>query len=64
MKAFLVIPFCLMLLSCAAVESESEKGYWIDAKPFRGTIPANRNNKRPFWQCVENNLTNTLDCKK
>ena len=63
MKA--LIPICLLLLlSCAATESESEKGYWIDAKPFRGTIPANRNNKRPYWQFVENNLTNTLDCKK
>ena len=62
MKA--LIPICLLLLGCAAVESESEQGYWINEKPFRGTIPANKNNKRPYWQCVSNSQTNILDCNK
>ena len=64
LKVILIILLGLLLLSCAAVESESEKGFWIDAKPFRGTIPANKNNKRPYWQCVGNNLTNILDCNR
>ena len=64
LRVTLIILLGLASLSCAAVESESEKGFWIDAKPFRGTIPANKNNKRPYWQCVENNLTNTFNCNK
>ena len=49
-----LIPFCLLLLSCAAVESESEKGFWVDAKPWKGTVEANKFNKNPYWECVKN----------
>ena len=64
MKIILTISLSLLLFSCAAVESETEKGYWINDKPFRGTIKKNKNNKRPYWQCVSNNLKNILDCNK
>ena len=64
MRIILTISLSLLLFSCAATESESEKGYWIDEKPFRGTIPANRKNKNPYWQCVSTNLTNTFNCNK
>jgi len=63
MKTILIISTSLLLLSCAATESGSGKGYWVNAKPLRGTREANRDYKKPYWQCV-NNLTNILDCNK
>jgi len=63
MKAFLIISTCLLLLSCAATESESEKGYWINDKPFRGTTKPNRDYKRPFWQCVDEKTFKNIKCE-
>jgi len=42
----------VIISGCSAV-SEVELGYWVDEKPYRGTLEKNRNHVRPYWQCVE-----------
>jgi len=43
----------LLLIGCSTV-SEVNLGYWVDERPYRGTLEKNRNNIKPYWQCVEN----------
>ena len=64
MKALLIIPSSLLLLSCAATESGSGLGFWVKDKPYRGTLDKNINNVNPYWQCVNSNFANILDCNK
>ena len=46
---FLIIIF--LLTSCKP--GLTNFGYYIDEKPLRGTGQFNKNNIRPYWQCVE-----------
>ena len=58
-KVTLTILLGLTSLSCSPVPPSSQ-GYWIDDGPYRGTLRANRDYSRPYWQCVNN----TLDCNE
>jgi len=49
---FKLILMGVIISGCSAV-SEVELGYWVDEKPYRGTLEKNRNHVRPYWQCVE-----------
>ncbi|MCH2507434.1 MAG: hypothetical protein MK035_03010 [Dehalococcoidia bacterium] len=62
MKALLIIPACLLLLSCSSTDN-SGMGFWIDHKPLRGTIEANRENVRPYRQCVDEETFKNINCK-
>ena len=45
-----------MVVSCEAVRQAGCYGYWIESNDGhkRGTRWSNRNNTRPYRQCVEN----------
>ena len=30
-----------------------EIGFWVNEKPYRGTLKRNKNHVHPYWQCVE-----------
>tara|TARA_Y100000310_G_scaffold209575_1_gene210220 strand:+ start:1575 stop:1694 length:120 start_codon:yes stop_codon:yes gene_type:complete len=38
-------------------------GYWIDDKPLRGTIRANKENVHPYRQCVDEETFKNINCK-
>ncbi len=46
---YLIIIF--LLTSCKP--GLTNFGYYIDEKPLRGTGQFNKNNIRPYWQCVD-----------
>jgi len=50
---FKLILIGILLSGCSAA-SEVKLGFWVDEKPYRGTLEKNRNNIKPYWQCVEN----------
>ncbi len=52
MKIIKLIMLALLITGCSTV-SEAELGYWVDEKPYRGTLEKNRNHVLPYWQCVE-----------
>jgi len=56
---YLIIIYSFIFSSCSPVPPSSQ-GYWIDNGPYRGTLRANRDYSRPYWQCVNN----TLDCNE
>ena len=62
MKALLIIPACLLLLSCSSADN-SGFGFWVDDKPFRGTIRANKKNVHPYRQCVDKETFKNIKCK-
>ena len=43
------------LCACASSSNKGaeELGYWVDEKPYRGTLDKNKFHVRPYWQCVE-----------
>ena len=41
----------------------SKVGYWEADKPWRGTIQANRENVRPYRQCVDEETFKNIKCK-
>jgi len=60
---YILIIYSFIANACTSA-NKFTKGYWINEKPYKGTIQANRDHKRPYWQCVGNNLTNILDCNR
>jgi hypothetical protein len=42
-----------LLFGCSAA-SEVKLGFWVNEKPYRGTLEKNKFHVRPYWQCVEN----------
>ena len=49
---YILIIYSFIANACATPDT---KGYWVDDKPFRGTIEANKFNKNPYWQCIKFN---------
>ena len=51
----MIIRFILIgvIICGCSVASTTKFGYWVDEKPYRGTLEKNRNNVLPYWQCVE-----------
>ena len=53
MKYF-VLMFALMLIGCSNKNTSLQKiGFWVNEKPYRGTLDKNKFHIRPYWQCVE-----------
>ena len=52
---YFILMFALILTGCSTstATSADKLGYWVDGKPYRGTLEKNRNNVHPYWQCVE-----------
>ena len=47
--------FTLMLIGCSNKSTSSQEiGFWVNEKPYRGTLDKNKFHVRPYWQCVEN----------
>ena len=51
LRVILIISLGLISLSCSG--GNQNMGYWIDDKPLRGTIGANKDYVRPYWECAE-----------
>ena len=51
-RIFKLIMVALLLTGCSAV-SEVSLGYWVDERPYRGTLGKNKFHVKPYWQCVE-----------
>ena len=49
---FKLILMGVIISGCSAV-SEVELGYWVDEKPYRGTLEKNKFHLKPYWQFVE-----------
>ena len=62
LKVTLIILLGLASLSCAS-PGDSGLGFWIDDKPFKGTIKANKNNIHPYRQCVDGKTFKNIKCK-
>ena len=54
-KVTLIILLGLLSLSCSPIPPSSQ-GYWIDDGPYRGTLRANRDYIRPYWECAEKRM--------
>jgi|TARA_Y100000034_G_C6846495_1_gene383503 hypothetical protein len=61
LKVTLIILLGLASLSCSS--GDSKMGYWIDDKPLRGTIRANKENVHPYRQCVDEETFKNINCK-
>tara|TARA_Y100000590_G_scaffold434256_1_gene552267 strand:+ start:305 stop:505 length:201 start_codon:yes stop_codon:yes gene_type:complete len=55
---YILIIWSFIANACSA--TPQNLGYWIDDKPLRGTIGANKDYVRPYWECVND----TLDCNE
>ena len=51
-RIFKLIMLALLLTGCSTV-SEVSLGYWVDERPYRGTLEKNKFHVKPYWQCVE-----------
>jgi len=40
-----------ILLSGCSISTEL--GFWVNEKPYRGTLEKNKFHVRPYWQCIE-----------
>ena len=54
MVLFLISILVLVITGCSEVTSE-KYGFWVDEKPYRGSLEKNKFHVRPYWQCVESN---------
>ena len=61
LKAIPIVLLGLTSLSCSS--GDSGLGFWIDDKPFKGTIEANKENIHPYRQCVDENTFKNINCK-
>ena len=52
---YLIIIYSFIFSSCSPVPPSSQ-GYWIDDGPYRGTLRANRDYIRPYWECAEKRM--------
>tara|TARA_Y100001951_G_scaffold96737_1_gene95727 strand:+ start:171 stop:314 length:144 start_codon:yes stop_codon:yes gene_type:complete len=40
-------------------------GFWVNEKPYRGTLERNKTHVHPYWQCVElNEPYNNKKCEE
>ena len=62
LKAIPIVLLGLANLSCAS-PGDSGLGFWIDDKPFKGTIEANKENIHPYRQCVDEKTFKNINCK-
>jgi len=46
-----IILIGITISGCSPI-SEVNLGFWVDEKPYRGTLEKNKNHVRPYWQCV------------
>jgi len=49
---FKLILMGVIISGCSTV-SEISLGYWVDERPYRGTLEKNKFHIKPYWQCVE-----------
>ena len=49
----IVILAIVLLLSACAGGVTDNLGYWVNEKPYRGTLDKNKFHVTPYWQCVE-----------
>ena len=49
---FKLILMGVIISGCSTV-SEISLGYWVDERPYRGTLEKNKFHLKPYWQCVE-----------
>ena len=59
---YLIIICAFIFSSCSPVPPSSQ-GYWIDDGPYRGTLRANRDYVRPYYQCVDMGSLLNKGCK-
>ena len=50
----LLILAIVFSLSACASGVMGNLGYWVNEKPYRGTLDKNKFHVHPYWQCVEN----------
>ena len=52
---YFILMFVLMLIGCSNKSTSSQElGFWVNEKPYRGTLEKNKFHIRPYWQCIEN----------
>ena len=49
----LLILAIVFLLSACVSGVMDNLGYWVNEKPYRGTLDKNKFHVHPYWQCVE-----------
>ena len=55
MKLILVLGLVISLFGIGCTTASKVKfGYWVNEKPYRGTLDKNKFHLRPYWQCTEN----------
>ena len=57
---YIIIIWTFLFNGCSPVPP-SNQGYWIDDGPYRGTLRANRDYVRPYWECV--NIPKETGCE-
>ena len=57
---YIIIIWTFIFNGCSPVPPD-RSGYWVSEKPYRGTLRANRDHVRPYWQCV--NLNKEIGCE-
>ena len=49
----LILAAIVFSLSACASGVMDNLGYWVNEKPYRGTLDKNKFHIHPYWQCVE-----------
>ena len=55
LRVILIISLGLLSLSCSPIPPDTS-GYWVNEGPYRGTLRANRDYVRPYWECAEKRM--------
>ena len=48
----LILAIAFLLSACTSGGMDN-LGYWVNEKPYRGTLDKNKFHITPYWQCVE-----------